>query len=63
MRTRVPAWLIACLLLPAMDAVAGLDHQVTYDNSGIWNRSNQNVLRCGALITDIGIAVGLRTRF
>ena len=46
-----------CLALAAGDGLAGLDHKVTYDDSGIWSRSNQNVLRYGALAVDIGIAV------
>jgi undecaprenyl-diphosphatase len=45
------------LALLACDAFAGLDHKVEYDDSGIWNRSNQNFLRYGALAVDIGIAV------
>ena len=49
--------LVACLALRALDAFAGLDHKVTYDDSGIWNRSDQNLLRYGALVTDIGIAL------
>lgn len=35
----------------------GIDHVVEYDDSGIWNRSNQNALRYGALLTDVGLAV------
>src|SRR2546430_4217229 len=35
----------------------GIDHRVSVDNSGIWSRSNQNVLRYGGLIADIGLAV------
>ena len=50
-------WLAAFAVLRAADAFAGLDHKVTYDDSGIWNRSDQNLLRYGALLTDIGIAL------
>ena len=35
----------------------GIDHPVNVDDSGIWSRSNQNLLRYGALIVDIGLAV------
>ena len=35
----------------------GIDHRVNVDNSGIWSRSNQNLLRYGGLIADIGLAV------
>ena len=47
----------ACIALWTANALAGLDHKVTYDDSGIWSRSDQNVLRYGALITTIGIAL------
>lgn len=58
MGTKLLGWLVACLaLLAASDAVAGLDHKAAYDDSGIWSRSNQNLLRYGALVTDIGIAL------
>jgi hypothetical protein len=49
--------LLICLALAATDGLAGLDHKVAYDNSGIWSRSDQNLLRYGALAVDIGIAV------
>ena len=29
----------------------GIDHRVRYDNSGIWRRSNQNILLYGTLVT------------
>ncbi|HET7366608.1 MAG TPA: phosphatase PAP2 family protein [Burkholderiales bacterium] len=44
-------------MLRATQALAGLDHKVEYDNSGIWNRDNQNLLRYGALLTTVGIAL------
>ncbi|HYX66068.1 MAG TPA: phosphatase PAP2 family protein, partial [Burkholderiales bacterium] len=47
----------ACIALWSANGLAGLDHKVTYDDSGIWSRSDQNVLRYGALITTIGIAL------
>ena len=42
----------------------GIDHKVAYDNSGIWSRSNQNVLRYGSLIGTVGVALweGVDTR-
>src|SRR5262249_44358096 len=36
---------------------AGIDHPVEPEDSGIWARSNQNLLRYGLLIGDIGLAV------
>ena len=47
---------VACLLVPGA-AGAGLDHKVQVEDSGIWARSNQNLLRYGLLIGDIGFAV------
>jgi membrane-associated phospholipid phosphatase len=34
----------ASLILAARGTAAGIDHVVNYDNSGIWNRTNQQVL-------------------
>ena len=49
--------MLACLVLHASHVLADLDHKVEYDNSGIWNRDNQNLLRYGALLTTVGIAL------
>ncbi len=35
----------------------GIDHRWNYDNSGIWKRSNQDLVRYGALAADIGLAL------
>jgi membrane-associated phospholipid phosphatase len=35
----------------------GIDQRWSYDDSGIWKRSKQNILRYGSLIGDIGLAV------
>src|SRR5256885_10984272 len=35
----------------------GIDHRLNVDNSGIWSRSDQNVLRYGGLIADVGLAL------
>ena len=51
------AFLIFALSLFAGIAQAGIDHPVEVDNSGIWARSNQNLLRYGALIGDIAFAL------
>ncbi|HYR35784.1 MAG TPA: phosphatase PAP2 family protein [Burkholderiales bacterium] len=48
---------LAQLLLCVPAVHAGIDHPVPIDNSGIWARSNQNLLRYGALIGDIALAV------
>src|SRR5438067_9470308 len=53
--------LICSLLAPAMlhadGGPLGIDHRWNYDNSGIWKRSNQDLLRYGALAADIGLAL------
>lgn len=51
------AFLIFALSFFAGIAQAGIDHPVEVDNSGIWARSNQNLLRYGALIGDIAFAL------
>lgn len=38
-------------------SLAGIDHPVEPDNSGIWARSDQNLLRYGLLIGDLAFAV------
>lgn len=35
----------------------GIDHRIHYDNSGIWKRSNQNVLIYGTITTVVGGAL------
>ena len=35
----------------AGSGILGLDHPVTYDNSGIWKRSNQEILIYGTIVT------------
>ena len=35
----------------------GIDHRWNYDNSRIWKRSNQDLLRYGALAADMGLAL------
>jgi len=52
----------ACLLACATAAMAGggplgIDHRWSYDDSGVWKRSNQNILRYGGLIVDLGFAL------
>lgn len=35
----------------------GIDHRLHYDNSGIWKRSNQNILMYGTIVTVAGGAL------
>jgi len=35
----------------------GIDHRIHYDNSGVWKRSNQNVLIYGTITTVVGGAL------
>ncbi|XRD81734.1 phosphatase PAP2 family protein [Dyella halodurans] len=58
-------WLIALILVmpcgPAWcgSGILGLDHTVRYDNSGIWNRTNQEILLYGTIATVGGGALWL----
>jgi membrane-associated phospholipid phosphatase len=58
---KLAAALFALLGAPGLAAAAGgplgIDHRLTYDDHGIWSRSNQNLLRYGALIGDLGLAL------
>jgi acid phosphatase family membrane protein YuiD len=65
------AWLVSLLLLvrgPACLADGGpfgIDHEWTYDNSGIWKRNNQEFLEYGLIVGEVGGALweGGETRF
>lgn len=46
-----PAW--------AGSGILGMDHSVAYDNSGVWKRSNQQILIYGSLLTVAGGALWL----
>jgi len=55
------AWMVFLVLLLAATLAhgggpLGIDHRWNMDDAGIWKRSNQNVLRYGSLIGDIGFA-------
>jgi membrane-associated phospholipid phosphatase len=55
------AWRIALrALFPALlflpSVYAGIDHPVEVEDTGIWQRSNQNLLRYGMLLGDIALA-------
>lgn len=60
---RATSLLLFCMAaLVSADAVAsggplGIDHRIHYDNSGIWRRSNQDVLIYGTVTTVIGSAL------
>src|SRR5207237_946861 len=72
-RTRISVWNIlrvvktgmptqrsspaATAILHADGGPLGIDHRWNYDNSGIWKRSNQDLLRYGALAADVGLAL------
>lgn len=53
----IARFLCLALFLSGAPAQAGVDHRVPVDNSGPWARSNQNLLRYGALIGDISFAL------
>ena len=45
------------LLLAAPLCRAGIDHLVPYDDSGIWNRSNQEIIEYGLIAVTVGGAL------
>ncbi|MBN8946992.1 phosphatase PAP2 family protein [Rhodanobacter sp. FW102-FHT14D06] len=58
----LPSLLFCLALLASGRASAsggplGIDHRIHYDNSGIWKRSNQNVLIYGTITTVVGGAL------
>jgi acid phosphatase family membrane protein YuiD len=58
MRKLLPALAAsACLLGAAPPSRAGIDHTVPYDDSGIWKRSNQEVVEYGLIAAEIGGAL------
>jgi undecaprenyl-diphosphatase len=60
---RAPSFLPFCLaLLASASAMAsggpfGIDHRIHYDDSGIWKRSNQDVMIYGMIATVVGGAL------
>jgi len=52
-----------CAMAPLRAAVAGgpfgIDHRITYDNSGIWARSNQKALMGATILTVVGGSLAL----
>ncbi len=50
---------VACNPAWAGGGPFGIDHLVTYDDSGIWKRSNQQILLYGTVITVVGGAIWL----
>lgn len=57
------AWFISLLLLTRIPACLagggpfGIDHEWTYDDSGIWKRSNQEFLEYGLIVGEVGGAL------
>jgi len=45
------------LLVAAPDCRAGIDHELEYDNSGIWKRGYQEVLEYGLIAAEVGGAL------
>lgn len=58
-RVASPAWLVSLLLLARVPACMagggpfGIDHEWTYDDSGIWRRSNQEALEYGLIGSEV----------
>jgi undecaprenyl-diphosphatase len=65
---RAPSFLPFCLaLLASASAMAsggpfGIDHRIHYDDSGIWKRSNQDVMIYGMIATVVGGALAFGDR-
>jgi undecaprenyl-diphosphatase len=61
----IRAWLLRAIAVAAAacawsaPASAGFDHRVAVDDSGIWSRTNQDILRYGVIATEIGGALWL----
>jgi membrane-associated phospholipid phosphatase len=53
----VLAALVASATAMASGGPFGIDHVVAYDNSGIWKRSNQNILMYGTILSVTGGAL------
>jgi PAP2 superfamily protein len=68
---QLATWFVPLLLLAKVPACLagggpfGIDHEWTYDNSGIWKRSNQEFLEYGLIAGEVGGALweGGETRF
>lgn len=65
-RTALPAYAVLALLLTALCVAPaaragggplGIDHRLTYDDSGIWARRNQNALIAVLLVGEVGGAL------
>jgi len=55
----VPLGAVAALLLLGASTCcrAGIDHMLSYDNSGIWKRNYQEFLEYGLITAEVGGAV------
>lgn len=51
------ATFLGVLLTMAPACRAGIDHLLPYDDSGIWKRSNQEVLEYGLIVAEVGGAL------
>jgi undecaprenyl-diphosphatase len=68
---QLAAWFVPLLLVARVPACLagggpfGIDHEWTYDNSGIWKRGNQEFLEYGLIVGEVGGALweGGETRF
>jgi membrane-associated phospholipid phosphatase len=55
---------LVLLLMPAPACLAGIDHLLPYDDSGIWNRNYQEALEYGLIVGEVagGLWYGGETR-
>src|SRR5215472_10956644 len=57
-RNAAPVVAAAALILGVAPVChAGIDHLVPYDNSGIWKRSNQEIVEYGLIAAEVGGAL------
>ncbi len=56
-RAALRVMLLALLLAPACRCLAGIDHEWSYDDSGIWKRSYQQALEYGLIAAEVGGAL------
>ena len=52
-------FICAVLVITSGNALAGLDHEIAYDNSGIWNRNVQLAIEYSAIAVGVGGALWL----
>jgi hypothetical protein len=55
----LPVWMVAWIFVCGCAQAAGFDHEIAFDQSGIWGREYQTGLQFGVIATEIGGALWL----